>query len=112
VEEAYGIKGLFEMLREPFSSECLADTWRPTGCRSDLSIGWDRHVILQQHNKALSLSFHKIVEQAMPSRLGGAYSGPTEWLCRASRGFVSFQRVLIEAQSVSHSGFFTKTALT
>lgn len=63
MEEAYGIKGLFEMLREPFSGECLADTWRPTGCRSDLSIGWDRHVILQQHNKALSLSFHKIVER-------------------------------------------------
>jgi hypothetical protein len=36
----------------------------------------------------------------MLSRLGGAHSGPTEWLCRVSRGFVSFQRVLIQAQSV------------
>jgi hypothetical protein len=32
---------------------------------------------------------------ANPVGLGGAYSGPTEWLCRVSRGFVSFQRVLI-----------------
>jgi hypothetical protein len=47
---------------------------------------------------------YQLKPQAMPSRLGGAYSGPTEWLCRPPRGFVSFQRVLIEAQSVAHSG--------
>ena len=43
---------------------------------------------------------HQLKPQAMPSRLGGAHSGPTEWLCRVLRGFVSFQRVLIQAQSV------------
>jgi hypothetical protein len=34
----------------------------------------------------------------------GTYSGPTEWLCRVPRGLVSFQRVLIQDQSVSYSG--------
>jgi hypothetical protein len=28
--------------------------------------------------------------QAMPSRLGVAYSGPTEWLCKVSRGACYF----------------------
>jgi hypothetical protein len=82
----------------PYKRWCGASICRDLSCKIRVFALRDKGPYGPPH-PSVSIE-HQLKPQAMPSRLGGAYSGPTEWLCRVSRGFVSFRRVLVRARSV------------